>query len=181
MSFMVGDVPIEGTVIYRDLDTVRIALANGTAVEFAMNGREFAEEVGPVTSSTGELPDHYTAILGVKVGDILEFLDLTGAPVAESGKVAVVITSETPVSLNEMLDLGLEEDIQLYDAVIMEDGRIIDFSFRGPPADTPVIRVIPELEADDAVADAAPATTEAAAEAPVDAKQPLTRQLKQRA
>ena len=166
VSFAAGDKQIEGTVIYRDLDLVRIALANGSAVEFAMNGRDFVDEVGPVTSSTGELPEHYTAILGVKVGDTLEFFALDGSP-AGMGKVAVVITSETPVSLNEMLDLGLEEDIQLYDAVIMEDGQIIDFSFRGPPAETPIIRIVAEAEAEAPEAPEAEAP-EAEAPAPPD-------------
>ena len=169
VSFVAGGVPIEGTVIYRDLDLVRIA-TNGTAVEFPMNGRDFIDEVGPVTHPRGEdpLPEHYTAILGVKDGDTLEFFALNGDS-AGTGKVLHVITSETPWSINKELGLDLEEDILLYDAVILEDGRIIDFSFRGPP-DPPIVRIVPEAEEapEEAPEEAAPGAVPEPAEAEED-------------
>lgn len=136
---------VDGTVIFRDANTVRIMPTgvSDRALEFKMiNGNEFIDPVTlPVTHPNDTTPpEHYVKILGVKEGDVLEFFTLDGTKADDEGTVAFVIASETPVNVSDLLgeDVG---EILLYDAVILDDGRIIDFGFVGPPASTPVVRV----------------------------------------
>jgi len=130
---------ITGKIIYRDADLCRIQSFNATDratnVPFGEDG-DFAEGTG-ITKAVlhaKRMDPHFTAILGASEGERLEFFDIAGQKI-DADKPAIIAK--------------IEDDDE-NDAILLTDGRRIDFAFIGPPAPISVIRLrSAELDEDD--------------------------------
>jgi hypothetical protein len=142
----------KGRVIYRDLEMLRIMPdeVSDRAVEFPMeeDGTAFAPALGVTEIEVFERRDSafYVDFLGARVGELLEFFTVDGAPAAESGRIAEVLKNEAE---------GEEED-----SIRLVDGRVLDFNGVGPPEPIIVIRVRTAINAP-------------AAEVAVEAEEPI--------
>ena len=117
-----------GTVVYRDVDTVRIREqgASDRAITFPMlPDGSFAADLGVSAIEIVETVEspYYVDCLGVRPGEVLEFFKGAGEEAAPSGEVAEVMKSATK------------------DSVRLTDGRTIRFRGRGPPLPIEVVRV----------------------------------------
>ena len=121
---------ITGKIIYRDENLCRIQSFNSTDratnVPFGDDG-DFAEGTGIVSAvlHAKRSDPHFTAILGASEGERLEFFSVAGEKVAGDGP-AIIAT--------------IEDDDE-HDAIVLTDGRRIDFAFMGPPPPIDVIRL----------------------------------------
>ena len=121
---------LTGKIIYRDAELIRIMPidASDRAQDVPMgDDGDFAEGTGitNVVLHAKRMDPHFTQILGVQQGERLEFFTVAGEPI-DKDKVAIVAE--------------IRDDDET-DAVLLTDGRLIDFAFIGPPAPIGVIRV----------------------------------------
>lgn len=126
-----------GIIIYRDGSLIRIRPVNSTqpVVDFPLdpNTGEFQTSLGvtDILIHTKRTDPHFSKQLSVVPGERLELLDADGRDI------------EPPVTVFELI---ATDD---YDAIKLEDGRILDFQFMGPPAPYVLLRAraAPEDEA----------------------------------
>ena len=119
---------LTGKIIYRDENTIRVQPfdSNDRAQNIPMGADgDFAKGSGitEVIFHIKRLDPHFSVQLGVAVGEALEFFTYAGEKATESGVVGEIVASE-------------EED-----AIILTDGRRLDFAFIGPPSPIDVISV----------------------------------------
>jgi hypothetical protein len=116
-----------GRVIYRSLELVRLLPqdASDRAVEFPMtaDGSGFAPELGvsQIEILEEQESDYYVDLLGARQGEVLEFFTATGQEAAPAGEVQTVIKEPER------------------DAIILVDGRELDFGGIGPQDPTIVV------------------------------------------
>ena len=130
---------ITGKIIYRDEKLIRIQPFDSSDraqnVPMGADG-DFAEKTG-ITEAifhSKRIDAHFSLQLGAAVGETLEFFSYAGETVIEPGIVAEIIAED--------------ED----DAIVLADGRRLNFAFVGPPKPIDVISVratIAEDEEDD--------------------------------
>lgn len=120
---------LTGKIIFRDENLVRIIPidASDRAYDLVMDPSDgdFAPETGVtecIIHTKRENP-HFVLQLGVVPGEVLEFFTNAGQVANPSGVVSEIIADEAN------------------DAVVLADGRRLDFMFIGPPSPIQVIRV----------------------------------------
>jgi len=119
---------ITGKIIYRDEKTIRIQPfdSNDRAQNIPMGpDGDFAEGTG-ITEAifhSKRIDAHFSLQLGVAVGETLEFFTYAGEQASEPGIVGEIIASD-------------EED-----AIVLTDGRRLNFAFIGPPSPVDVVSV----------------------------------------
>ncbi len=126
-----------GTIIYRSEALIRIRPYNASdrGINFPLNPetQEFTEALGVslIKIHRKATEPHYSKQLSVFPGDQLDFLTSDGVPLTNypSGVVADIVATEDQ------------------DAILLEDGRILDFQFVGPPE--PVEVIIPRASEED--------------------------------
>lgn len=126
-----------GLIIYRSESLIRIRPYNAAdrGINFPLDSesQEFTETLGvkQVKIHRKATDPHFSKQLSVFPGERLEFLTSDGAPVpnAPMGTVAKVIATEDQ------------------DAIVLTDGRILDFQFLGPPE--PIEVIVPHAAEDD--------------------------------
>jgi hypothetical protein len=121
---------LTGKIIYRDETLIRVLPldASDRAQDIPMGeDGDFAEGTGitDVVLHAKRMDPHFTNVLGVSEGERLEFFTVAGEPL-DKDKPAIVAK--------------IEEDDE-NDAIILADGRRLDFAFIGPPKPIGVIRV----------------------------------------
>jgi hypothetical protein len=119
---------LTGKIVYRDEHVVRIqtfvASDRAQDVQMAEDG-DFATEMG-VTETifhAKRVDPHFAIQLGVSVGELLEFYTNAGEKAADSGIVSEIIADDAN------------------DAIMLSDGRRLNFAFIGPPAPIAVVGV----------------------------------------
>ena len=131
---------ITGKIIYRDEQIIRVQPfdSNDRAQNVPMGpDGDFAQGTG-ITEAifhSKRIDPHFSIQLGVAVGETLEFFNYTGESVSEPGVVGEIVAED--------------ED----DAIVLVDGRRLDFAFIGPPSPIDVIsvRALPDDGEDDAL------------------------------
>ncbi len=129
-----------GTIIYRSEALIRIRPYNASdrGVNFPLDPetQEFTEALGvsQVKIHRKATEPHFSKQLSVFPGDQLEFLTSDGQPIPEfpTATVAEVIATEDQ------------------DAILLENGRVLDFQFLGPPE--PIEVIVPKASEEDVAA-----------------------------
>lgn len=120
---------VTGKIIYRDEKLIRVLSINASDraydLPLDLEDGDFDKSTGitKCTIHTKREYPHFALQLGAVEGEILEFLTKAGQKVSESGVIAQIIADDT------------------YDAILLEDGRRMDFFFIGPPMPIEVVRV----------------------------------------
>ena len=126
-----------GIIIYRDGALIRLRPVNSTqtVVDFPIDAETglFQPSLGvnELLIHTKRSDPHFSKQLGVLPGERLELLDAEGKMIEPTVTVFEVIATDE------------------YDAIRLEDGRILDFQFLGPPPPYALLRprAAPEAEA----------------------------------
>ena len=117
-----------GVIVYRDGRLIRIRPVNSTqpVIEFPLEEATglFLASLGvtEVLIHTKRSDPHFSKQLGVVPGELLEFLDTQGQQVEPSATVFEIIATDE------------------HDAIKLEDGRVLDFQFVGPPPNYALLR-----------------------------------------
>jgi len=126
---------LTGKIIYRDERIVRIQrfTESDRATDLPMGeDGDYAEGTG-ITETVfhaKRTDPHFGVQLGATPGEMLEFYTLAGEKAAESGIIAAILANDDT------------------DAILLTDGRRLNFAFIGPPTPIAVIEVrAPEEEA----------------------------------
>lgn len=120
---------LTGKIIYRDENLVRVIPidASDRAYDLVMDPAD--GDFSPATGVTDCIihtkrdAPHFALHLGAVQGEMLEFFTNAGQVATEAGIIADIIADDTN------------------DAIILADGRRIDFNFIGPPLPIQVVRV----------------------------------------
>jgi len=119
---------VTGRIIYRDGSLIRIrpSSSSSTAVDFPLDPTtglfQDTLDVKEIMIHTKRKDPHFSKQLSVVPGEILEFFDNAGKPVAAPGTVFEIFADEQ------------------YDAIKLEDGTVLDFGFLGPKLPLSVLR-----------------------------------------
>ena len=127
-----------GKIIYRDNTAIRIQTYNGSTAPlvFELDPATgfFLEHLGvsDIICHEKRKDPHYSRQLGVVEGEALEFYSAEGLPI-DADKTHVVA------------QIIAEEDA---DAIVLENGMVLDFGFIGPPDGIGLITVGPAADAE---------------------------------
>lgn len=119
---------LTGRIHYRDCQIIRVkpTHVSDRATDFPVDPETglFREGLGVTEIIMHEKAKyaHFAKQLAVVDGERLEFFSNAGVPIAETGVVVEVLATDTQ------------------DAIRLEDGRLLDFDFLGPPPPIEVIR-----------------------------------------
>lgn len=126
-----------GKIIYRDGSKISIHQYNGSTIpiEFQLDTSTgfFLESLGvsEIICHEKRIDPHFSKQLGVVEGENLELYTSDGLPIDESKMYTVA-------------KIIAEEDA---DAIVFEDGTVLDFGFIGPPEGIGLITVAPAADA----------------------------------
>lgn len=137
-----------GKIVYRDEGSIHIHRYNGSTkpVIFTLDSETglFIDTLGvtEVQIHKKRRDPHFSVQLGTVIGEALDLYNMEGAPIAGGGVVSEIIASDDA------------------DAIVLENGAVLDFGFIGTPAGVGVIipRAAPEAVSNE---EAAPASEEA--------------------
>lgn len=127
---------LTGKIIYRDEKLIRVQPfdSNDRAQNIPMaSDGDFAQQTG-ITEAiihSKRIDPHFSLQLGAAVGETLEFFSYAGESVGDNGIVTEIVA-------------GDEED-----AIVLADGRRLDFAFIGPPSPIDVISVRATIQGED--------------------------------
>lgn len=125
---------LTGKIIYRDEKLIRVVSINASdrATDLVLNvmDGDFDTSTGITECTIHSKRDdpHFSLQIGASQGERLEFLSNAGQQVAESGIIAEIIADDEN------------------DAVVLVDGRRIDFAFIGPPMPIQVVAINAVIE-----------------------------------